>query len=282
MLSGLGIYTKIMHEIETGEAHLPTLPDVALRIRRAMQHPNCDLATIEGIIQTDAGLSAHLIQMANSSLYRGWRETRDLKRAVSLFGQEMTRNLCLSYSLRAMFRHKTPTLRTLLQTAWKDSAHRAALSAVLAKQCRRISPDRALLAGLLQEIGLPLLYVRLEKHPEALDNSDIIHELAEDFSARISVTLLESWGFDDELLEVARSRHDWLRDDQSKPDLADVVLLATWHVRFLTDGAANGLPPLDRLPAYHRLKPGPISPGGTLEIFDDAVDIREIETTMTG
>ena len=282
MNNGSGIYAKIMQDILSGDASLPTLPDVALRIRRAMQDPACDLVKIEDIIKTDAGLSAHLIQMANSPLYRGWRQTKDLKRAVSIFGMEMTRNLCLSYSLKAMFRFKNPQLKTFMQTAWKESARRAAFSALLAGHCRRISADRALLGGLLQEIGLPLLYLRLEKYPEALENPEIINGLVDAFGAKISIALLESWGFDQELQEVARSRRDWFRNDSRKPELADIVLLANLHLLYLADSDNLELPPIDSLPAYIKLNPGPVSQRGTLQILDEATDIGELEAAIAG
>ncbi len=282
MRSGSGIYTHIVNDILNGEATLPTLPDVALRIRRAMQEPNCDLVKIEDIIKTDAGLSAHLIQMANSPLYRGWRQTKDLKRAVSIFGLEMTRNLCLSYSLRAMFRFKDPHLKTLMQGAWKASARRAAFSALLAGHCRRISADRALLGGLLQEIGLPLLYVRLEKYPETLEHPETVKELVDAYCDKISVILLDSWGFDQELQDVARQRRNWFRNDSKKPDLADIVLLANLHMLYLTDSGNSDLPPIDSLPAYLKLNPGTISPSGTLKVLDDATDIGDLEAAISG
>ncbi len=85
-----GIYAKVARAILAGEASLPNLPDAVLRIRRAIQDPNCDLTQIEWIIQTDPALSSFLIQVANSPLYRGWRRIQDLKQAISLFGLETT------------------------------------------------------------------------------------------------------------------------------------------------------------------------------------------------
>lgn len=283
MQGGIGFYTKVAHDIIAGKARLPTLPDVALRLRRATQDPDCDWDEIERIIQSDAGLSAHLIQLANSPLYRGWREVRDLRRALSLFGGDMTRNLCLAYSLRAMFRTREPRLKDLLRTLWTASARRAALSVVLAGQGRRISADRALLAGLLQEIGLPLLYVRLEGHPETLQDPDVLAELPVAFGPKVSLLLLQSWDFDEELQEVARSRYDWLRDPDDKPQLADLILLVNRHLLGLEHGPGSEPPPaLDTLPAYQKLRPGPVTPRGTLQRLDEATEAVEMAATIAG
>ncbi|SDX47006.1 HD-like signal output (HDOD) domain, no enzymatic activity [Allochromatium warmingii] len=282
MQTGFGIYAKIAHDIIAGKASLPNLPDAALRIRRAMQDPSCDLARIEQIIQTDAGLSGYLIQMANSPAYRGWRQTKDLKRALSLFGMEMTRNLCLGYSLRSMFHGRDPLLKTLLLEHWKRSAHRAAFCTVLAGQVRHISPDRALLAGLLQEIGMPLLYVRLENTPEALGDPELLQDLEDTFCATISQTLLASWCLDAELQDVARNRHNWLRDHRGKADLADLVTLVNLHELRLVNDPTRYLPDMQTIPAYDKLKPGAVSVLGTLVMLDESVDIAAIEATMTG
>jgi HD-like signal output (HDOD) protein len=38
------------------------------------------------------------------------------------------------------------------------------------------------------------------------------------------VLTLKAWGFDNDYIEVARSRKDWLRAPQAKADLADLIL----------------------------------------------------------
>lgn len=277
-----GIYAKVAHDIIRDQARLPTLPDVALRLRRAAQDENSDWDQIAAIIQTDAGLSAHLIQTANSPLYRSWRKTKDLKQALSLFGLETTRNLCLSYSLRAMFRTREPRLKRVLEGLWKLSARRAALSAVLARGHRRLRPDRALLAGLLQDVGLPLLYMHLEDHPEALEDPELLEDLAQTFGPGVGLALLQSWGFDTELQEVVHSRREWLREHGGHPDLADVVVLVNVHMLRTEKVAAADLPAIDSLPAFRRLDPGPVSSRGTLQVLDDCADIQDIEGSIGG
>ncbi|QIK37015.1 HDOD domain-containing protein [Caldichromatium japonicum] len=278
--ASFGIYAKVARDILAGEASLPNLPDAALRIRRVMQDPDCDLVQIERIIQTDPGLSSYLLQIANSPLYRGWRRIKDLKQALTLFGLETTRSLCLSHALRALFRPRDQRLKSLLLAYWKRSARRAACCAVLSQAVRGLSPDRALLAGLLQEIGLPLLYVRLDAYPETLDQPAFIRGLAETLCTRISLMLLEHWGLDEELCEVARTRNQWQRDHPGGADLADIALLVNLHELMLNPDPERTLPAINQLPAYAKVAPGPVSPRGTLMLLDQALDLTAIETSL--
>lgn len=278
--ASFGIYAKVARDILAGNTNLPNLPDTALRIRRALQDPKCDLAQIERIIQTDPGLSSYLIQIANSPLYRGWRQIKDLKQALALFGMEMTRQLCLTHALRALFRPRDPRLKSMLLDYWKRSARRAACCAVLARAVRGISPDRALLAGLLQEIGIPLIYVRLDEQPAALDNPQFIKSLEDNFCSRVSVMLLEHWGLDAELQEVARTRNQWQRDHPGRADLADIALLVNLHELNLRPDPERKLPDMTRLPAYAKVNPGPVSPQGTLLALDQSLDLAGIEASL--
>ena len=49
---------------------LPTLPEVALRIRDAVEKDSSTAHRIAEMVATDAALSARLLQVANSPLYR--------------------------------------------------------------------------------------------------------------------------------------------------------------------------------------------------------------------
>jgi HD-like signal output (HDOD) protein len=90
-----------------------------------------------------------------------------------------------------MFQTRSASLGKLMQETWRQSVRVAALAAVVASRCPGFSKDRAMLAGLLQNIGvLPLLNV-LEARDGPLPESDQIRSTIETFSAKIGAVLLE-------------------------------------------------------------------------------------------
>ena len=152
------IYASIHDEVYADETLLPIMPDVAVRLRAVMSDPNYDLGRVARTIQSDAGVSAYLVRMANSPVLRWSPPVTDVPGAVRRLGMQVTRNVVTAHALRTMFRIKTPVLVEVMQEVWKRSARVAAFSSVLAKRCGAFTPDRALLAGLLQDIGaLPIL-----------------------------------------------------------------------------------------------------------------------------
>jgi HD-like signal output (HDOD) protein len=50
---------------------LPTLPDIALKVRDAVSNGNASAKELAEMIAADASLSTRLIYVANSPLYRG-------------------------------------------------------------------------------------------------------------------------------------------------------------------------------------------------------------------
>jgi HD-like signal output (HDOD) protein len=218
--------------------------------------------------------------MANSALLRWTPPVKDVPGAVRRLGMQVTRNVVTAHALRAMFRIKTPVLVDVMEETWKNSARVAALSAVLAKRCGVFTSDRALLAGLLQDIGaLPILNALDRRRPHRDQREDVC-TIVDALSADIGAMLLTRWRMDEELVAVARSRNDWWRDEGPKADLADLVLIARAHV-LVGSPQARERPRLDRMPAFSKLSLGPLAPDDSLAMFTEAeADVREVEELL--
>ncbi len=244
------------------------MPDVAARIHGALSSPNWSVSTIATIIKGDPGTTTYLLQMANSALYAGVTPIREVERAISRIGMDSTRSLIMAHALRSMFVTRSKMLAALMRKTWKTSARLAALSAVLARQCSRISPERALLAGLLQDIGvLPILNVLNQYQDQLTDEAQVL-AVVERYAPQVGQVLLMHWEFESDMVEVARSRGDWLRDPRPAPDLADLVLLARLHDN-IVDGKTSGSPRIDEVPAFAKFPLGGMLPDSSLELLHE-------------
>ncbi|MGW8311377.1 MAG: HDOD domain-containing protein [Thiogranum sp.] len=56
---------ELIQDLESGQLQLPTLPEVALRVRDVVDDEDASASQIAEIIAQDAALSARLIQVAN-------------------------------------------------------------------------------------------------------------------------------------------------------------------------------------------------------------------------
>lgn len=266
----------IYGEIVSDRAQLPSMPDVALKIHAAMQSPDYTAGTVAKVIMTDPATTAYIIRIANSALYRGVVPIQDVETAVSRMGMRSARNLVTAFALRSMFHTRSRVLADIMRDGWRKSARLAALASVIAGRCKGFSSDRALLAGLFQDIGvLPLLSV-LEADDGAVREPQVILDLIEALSARLGAVLLEHWEFDPEMIAVAQSRGDWWRDPKPQADLADLVIVARLHAAVGSDEMQE-LPRINEVPAFGKLPLGDVGPDASLDFLREAdAEVRDV------
>ena len=103
MISAEDFYSNLIKEIESNQLVLPTLPEVALKVRDAVEDPNASASQVAQVIGTDAALSARLIQVANSPAYRGRNPIENLQTAIARMGATVVRNLVTGLVMQQMF-----------------------------------------------------------------------------------------------------------------------------------------------------------------------------------
>src|SRR5690606_18099638 len=97
------VRADIVQAIKTDSLVLPTLPEVALRVREVAEDPEADIAQLAKVIGNDAALSARIVRVANSPLLRASRNIEDLKTALMRLGIEYTCNIATGLAMQQMF-----------------------------------------------------------------------------------------------------------------------------------------------------------------------------------
>ncbi len=252
------------------------MPNVALRVREAMNDENHDIRTIARVIQADASTAAYLIHVANSPIYRGVSPVESVEKGIGRLGLKTTRNMVTSHAMRSMFRTRSKLLSGIMMHVWKQSARTAAYAAILSRQFRMFDADRAMLAGLLQDIGILPLLSSLEGNIENVGDKRSIMKALHKYSSPVGVAVVKSWDFDGELVEVVRSRHDYARDPQPMAQLADLVLVARVLAN-VAESRKSELPNIDNVPAFGKLNLGQMDAQELRELLESGNDeVREV------
>ena len=104
---------------------LPSLPEVALKIRNALANEDVSVAEISRLIGSDPALAARIVKIANSALfYRGSKPITSVSAAVSQLGHRMVRNVALSYASQQVFiGYGSQSVREFLASIWQHSVH---------------------------------------------------------------------------------------------------------------------------------------------------------------
>lgn len=261
------LFEEIEHAVESDSLALPSLPDIALRIRKVASDPNCTFGTIGKELKRDASMSTHLIRLANSPLYRTRVAVTNVRSAVHRIGVPAVRNFVTTVVMRNLFRSRNAQLNKVFRDLWNESSEISALTAVLATFCAGYDPDDALLGGLLQDIGGVALLGHLATIGEDLPDEQTIRAAIDELGPRLGELVLSRWQFDERFIAVARARHDWTVDLDPEPALVDVVTLGRAH--YYASTGHRPVPKLDSMPAFHKL-PVRISETGTIHSLDEA------------
>ena len=244
------IKNDLQAAIENDKLVLPTLPEVALQVRDIAESEDASISDLVNVISSDAALSARLIRVCNSPLFRGARQIENLNMAVSRLGMTYTSNLAMGLAMEQMFQATSDMIDKRLRSTWQTSTEVAGICYVLAQQFTRLKPDQATLAGLVHLIGvLPIL--RYVEDNDIRINSVVLDNVVDELHPMIGVKILEKWDFPTELRNIPQDYMN-LERQPAAADYADLVLVANLQLAAGTDSPLNEL---DRheLGAFKRL-----------------------------
>jgi hypothetical protein len=138
-----------------GDLVFPTHAEMALRVQRMLDDPDCSIDRLSKLIAAEPMLSARVVAIANSVAYnRSGRATADVKGAISRLGFKTVRVLATAVVVRQMeAMSKTPEHRALAAKLWEHTAHVAALARVIAERVVHVDSNAAFFAGIVHEVG---------------------------------------------------------------------------------------------------------------------------------
>lgn len=223
------ILVDVFHVIQNDELVLPSLPEVATKIRRAAEDDDVGVEDIVKVVQTDPATSAYCISIANSAAYASASPIAEIREAVVRMGIQGTRDAVTAYTLRSLFQTKNIHAQQQLKIAWSHSCRIAALSFVLAKHLGTLNAERALLAGLIHEIGTTMLITTAVKLEGTLNFDNDFRFVARELAGPIGAMVLRAWHFPDSLVEVVLEPENYQKEPNEKPTLSDIVMLAHYH-----------------------------------------------------
>ena len=220
------VQQELIHAIENDELVLPTLPEVALRVREAAEDPDVGIPQISKVIGNDAALTARIIKVVNSPLLRSNKEITDLQMAVSRLGINYTCNLATGLAMEQMFQATSDVVDRKMREVWNKSTEIAGICHVLCRHYTRLMPDQATLAGLVHQIGVLPILTYAEEHNELLADSISLNHVIEQIHPIIGDKILRTWEFPEPIAIVPSQYLNFTRDS-AKVDYVDIVQVAT-------------------------------------------------------
>ncbi len=272
--------TILLDDIANNRLILPTLPEIAAKIRKMVDSPDYAADKLGRIISTDAALSARLLQVANSVFFRGLNPVENVQTAIIRLGSVCVRNVVSSLVMAQLYQAKeTAIIKKDLHKLWVHGARVAAISQVLARRYTKLDPEEAMLGGLIHDIGILPILRRAVDFPELLEDRAALQRVINNMHTDVGRLILEDWGFPEKMLIVAAEHENLQRNTSEKVDLADIVLVANIHAHLGVPGNKFAQVDIADIPALKKL--GLTPKESITTIIEAQSEIAEIQKLLT-
>lgn len=203
---------------------IPPFPPVAARLLQALGEEQSEIRRIVDLMRSDPGLSAGLLQRANSAEYGFEQRVDSLHHAIMLLGLRRVRQLALTVATGAYV--KAYSKNEDLRLCWRHMLA-TALAAEEIARAAGVHEERAYVAGLMHDVGrMGLLIAFPERysvllHRAADEAVDMLECERYEFGVdhcEAGRMLAEHWKLPQDLAVVAGRHHD--PPDDGEFDLA--------------------------------------------------------------
>ncbi len=221
-------------ELENGDIRLPSLPDVVLKIRKMLESEDCDFGKISQAVSVDPVLVSRLFVFANSAYYnRANIKIETLDAAIGRLGFEVVRNTAMSLAMKQLYdSDKNDKSAKHQRAVWARGMKMSCMAYAVARQLSQLNHETAYLCGLMHEIGKLYILTKAEDFPEFLGDPASLNAVMEEWNPQISKSIIESWGFPEEVAESSDPATYVDHDTSTAPSFVDVMVVA----KMLIDG----------------------------------------------
>jgi HD-like signal output (HDOD) protein len=198
-------------EIADRVKDLPSLPVVLQKLIMVLEDMRSSAKDIERIVATDPALTARILKLANSPLYKRAEPVATISQAVTLLGFWKLRDVVISVGATETLSEMAS--EKIQQDYWHHAVYTATCANILATKAGLPVPEETFVTGLLHDIGELVLAAVSPEQFALLQEIDPQNRLAHEeelFGAthpRIGTMLLRQWLLPKPLCDAVRLHH---------------------------------------------------------------------------
>lgn len=193
---------------------LPTIPIVATKILQLLDDPDVSVEEIADMMLTDQVMTARVMKLLNSPVYKPTQEITSLKRALVYLGLRHVRELALTTSVINAFDGTSGALE--LNSFWEHSFGVGMVSKIIAQKIGYQDLEKAYIAGIIHDLGEvflsnflrePFLEVLeyIKANPVKLVDAEEL--LLGTTHCEIGLCMARKWNFPDSYCDVIAHHH---------------------------------------------------------------------------
>jgi HD-like signal output (HDOD) protein len=208
------LLTILVEKISNDTLVLPTLPAIALKVRRAADDPNINLSTMAEVISQDPSLSARMIKISNSAYLGRTVKVTSTQQAITRIGLLQMKNIATALAMEHLFVCKNDIVKQYMSQIWTDTvdvvANSLAVLQIHTQQTknRTLNHETMMLAALVHRIGVLPILTEAERHADVFANPTFLDVAIEKMSSTLGASIMKEWGFEAEFINVSQNWND--------------------------------------------------------------------------
>jgi HD-like signal output (HDOD) protein len=265
------LFNDIMQAYNTASLQLPSLPEIALKVKKALSRSDTSALDVARIVAADPVTATRLIAVANGPLNRGVEPVTSIQQAVVRLGTQVCKNLVMSFAMSQLFKSRSAQLNQRMHQLYDRSVDVAAIAFALSRLSGKLNPDHVLLAGLLHDIGEVPILAHIEKTGLLVESEAELDAIVARLKGFVGAMVVRHWELPDDLLNVVENYDDWQRNSAQQVDVSDMITAAAIYSR-LKHHELKGLPKIEQVPAFAKIFPARHDAEFVHEVLENAHD----------
>jgi putative nucleotidyltransferase with HDIG domain len=266
---GAAMSKIVLGRIMVDKLILPAMPAIAMKCMQILKEPVFHQKKLMNQIESDPLLAALVVRAGNSAAMGGGAHF-SLDQCVSRLGVQRLKALVVEYASREIFSSRDRKIAEAAKRVWDHSVAVAKLSRDIAALVGLEDPDACYQAGLLHDVGKPILAAFLldaerQSSTGKLVDYDTWGQIVELHHRPIGVALATEWKLPEAIADGIRDCSDY--DSGDRGSVANVVRFANALAK--REGFATG--PVDAADLDALIMVGRSMVGANEDIIDRLV-----------
>jgi len=220
----------VLAKIATNKLVLPVMPKVANDCLKTLQDPRFQQRKLTSSLEREPLRAASVLRNAMSAAHAG-SSVKTLDHAVSALGMEKLKALIVAFMARQLFQSSDPRIQAATKNVWEHSLAVATLARDVAAMTTGANSDTCYLAGLLHDVGKPVLAAMLleaekmlgKDRPNWLDIG-VWTSTIDSTHRKIGVALAAEWKLPEDVTAGIRECSEY--DSANRTGAANIVRFA--------------------------------------------------------
>ncbi|GBL06227.1 HDOD domain-containing protein [Glaciecola sp. KUL10] len=203
------LLTILVEKINNDTLVLPTLPAIALKVRKSADDPNINLNGMAEVVGQDPSLSARMIKISNSAYLGRQVKVQSVTQAVTRIGLAQVKNIATALAMEQLFVSKNEVVKKYMSMKWNDTIEIVAnaLAALMTYQKetgnKNLALDTMTLCALVANIGALPVLTEAERHDSVFANPTFLDVAIDKLAGRIGGSIMREWQFNDVFITCA-------------------------------------------------------------------------------